>query len=226
MFRPVGDPTQALLTHARRTLDPVERFSEIIFGLIMVLTFTGSLSVATSGRQEVREMLIGALGCNLAWGIVDGVLYVITGLVERARLAALLGVLQGAGGEATARELIRTALPEGVALVTDDADIERMRTRARRLATPLKARLRGEDLRGAFGVFLLVFLATFPVVVPFILVSDAARALRLSDGVAIVMLFISGSSLGRATGIRPVTLGGAMVVLGMVLVGITIALGG
>jgi hypothetical protein len=33
----------------------------------MVLTFTGSLSVADAGRADVRAMLIGALGCNLAW---------------------------------------------------------------------------------------------------------------------------------------------------------------
>jgi hypothetical protein len=32
----------------------------------MVLTFTGSLSVAEAGREDVRTMLIGALGCNIA----------------------------------------------------------------------------------------------------------------------------------------------------------------
>ena len=47
---------------ARRVLDPVERLSEILFGLIMVLTFTGSLSVAEAGRDDVRAMLIGAIG--------------------------------------------------------------------------------------------------------------------------------------------------------------------
>jgi len=52
----------------KRVLEPNERISEVLFGLIMVLTFTGSLSVAESGRDDVRAMLIGALGCNLAWG--------------------------------------------------------------------------------------------------------------------------------------------------------------
>ena len=53
-------------------LSPIERVSEVLFGLIMVLTFTGSLSAAESGRAEVRTMLIGALGCNIAWGLIDG----------------------------------------------------------------------------------------------------------------------------------------------------------
>ena len=49
-------------------LDPIERLSEVLFGLIMVLSFTGSLSAATAGREEIRTMLFGAIGCNLAWG--------------------------------------------------------------------------------------------------------------------------------------------------------------
>ena len=52
-----------------RVLDPIERVSEVIFGLLMAMTFIGSLSVATAGREEVRTMMITALGCNLAWGL-------------------------------------------------------------------------------------------------------------------------------------------------------------
>ena len=33
-----------------RLLDPVARMSEILFGLIMALTFTGTLDVATAWR--------------------------------------------------------------------------------------------------------------------------------------------------------------------------------
>ena len=47
---------------SKRFLDPLERSSEILFGLIMVLTFTGTLSAAEAGRAEVRAMLVGALG--------------------------------------------------------------------------------------------------------------------------------------------------------------------
>ena len=57
----------------RHPLEPMERISEVLFGLIMVLTYTCSFSVAGAGREEVRTMLIGALGCNLAWGLIDAV---------------------------------------------------------------------------------------------------------------------------------------------------------
>jgi len=52
---------------SKRALEPSERIAEVLFGLIMVLTFTGSLSIAEAGRDDIRAMLIGALGCNVAW---------------------------------------------------------------------------------------------------------------------------------------------------------------
>ena len=55
---------------SKRVLDPIDRISEVLFGLIMVLTFTGSLSVTEAGRESIRTMLIGALGCNLAWELL------------------------------------------------------------------------------------------------------------------------------------------------------------
>src|SRR6188472_7613 len=77
-----GGGNAVFLEH-RRVLDPIERVSEVLFGLIMVLTFTGSLSVANPDRSEVREMLYGAIGCNLAWGIVDAVMYVLASVMIR-----------------------------------------------------------------------------------------------------------------------------------------------
>jgi hypothetical protein len=62
---------------SRRLLDPVERAAEILFGLIMVLTFTSSISVASEGDADVRTVMAGAIGCNLAWGLVDATMYLM-----------------------------------------------------------------------------------------------------------------------------------------------------
>src|SRR5262249_61903131 len=72
-----------LIKSSKRVLEPHERISEVLFGLIMVLTFTGSLSVAEAGRGEVRTMLVGALGCQLAWGVTDRVLYLMGSLARK-----------------------------------------------------------------------------------------------------------------------------------------------
>lgn len=60
-----------LSTGRNRVLNPLERFSENVFGLIMMLSFTCAFSVAEAGREDVRTVSIGAIGCNLSWGIID-----------------------------------------------------------------------------------------------------------------------------------------------------------
>ena len=81
---------------SKRVLDPIDRLSEILFGLIMVLTFTGSLNVAEGGRENIRTMLIGALGCNLAWGFIDGVFYLMGCMAERGRALLTLRAVRSA----------------------------------------------------------------------------------------------------------------------------------
>ena len=102
-----------------------------------------------------------------------------------------------------------------------------MRERLIRLPEPSAlVSLNRADFVGAAGVFLLVFLSTFPVVIPFFVVRDVALALRASNAVAIVMLFVTGWSLGRYAGRPGWRTGLGMVAVGIVLVGITMALGG
>src|SRR6187455_386477 len=157
----------SLRPSSNRVLDPLERFSEIVFGLIMVLSFTCAISVAEAGREDVRAMLIGAIGCNLAWGIIDAAFYLIACLAERGRNAGLLRSVQAADS-AQARQAIAEALPAKVAEALEPSDLERIQAHLKTHPVPEgPPRLSSEDWRGAFGVFLLVFLSTFPVVVPF-----------------------------------------------------------
>jgi len=212
---------------SKRALDPVDRVAEVLFGLIMVLTFTGSLSVAEAGRDDVRAMLVGALGCNLAWGIIDAILYLMGSLAERSRRLMTLRAVRGAETPERARALLADALPPDIASIVEPAELEGMRARLAGLPDPpVRARMTKEDWTGAAAVFLLVFLSTFPVVIPFIVMRNAMPAMRVSNAIAVAMLFMTGYTYGRLTGYRPVGMGIAMVVLGMVLVGITMALGG
>src|SRR5215467_15480213 len=87
---------------SKSILEPIERISEVLFGLIMVLTFTGSLSVAEADRGEVRTMLIGALGCNLAWGIIDAVFYLMGCFSARGRAILNLAAVQNASSPSEA----------------------------------------------------------------------------------------------------------------------------
>ncbi len=219
--------TRAGKTGRQRVLDPTERFSEILFGLIMVLTFTGSLSAAESGHNAVRTMLIGALGCNLAWGIIDAIFYLMNTLSQRGHGIVVLRNLRTTTDAATAHALIADELPPVLASVLRPRDLETLRQQLATLPEPPKrVPFLRDDFRGAAAVFLLVFLSTFPVVIPFLLMSDAMHALRISNLIAIVLLFLGGYSLAKYSGGRPWRLGLAMVGIGVALVGLTIALGG
>jgi len=212
---------------SKRVLEPYDRVSEVLFGLIMVLTFTGSLSIAEAGRDDIRTMLIGALGCNLAWGIIDGVLYLMGCLAEKGKGLVTLRAVRKADDPRKAQRLIAGALPPLVSSILKPEELEAMRQRLKDLPEPPeRARLGNAEWLGALGVFLLVFLSTFPVVIPFMFVKNAMPALRLSNAIAIAMLFVTGYAFGRITGHRPWVVGIAMVVLGTILVGITMALGG
>ena len=212
---------------SRRVLDPSERIAEVLFGLIMVLTFTGSLSIAEAGRDDVRAMLIGALGCNIAWGIIDGVLYLLSALAEKGRALSTYLALRQAATLTEAHQLIAGALPPLVASVLAPEEIDRVRQRLQALpAPPASVRLSATDWWGALGVFLLVFFSTLPVAVPFMVMRSASTAMRASNAVAIVMLFVAGVTYARIVGRSPLILGVAMVALGCVLVALTMALGG
>jgi VIT1/CCC1 family predicted Fe2+/Mn2+ transporter len=211
----------------KRVLEPIERVSEVLFGLIMVLTFTGSLSVADAGHEDVRTMLIGTIGCNLAWGIIDAVLYLMSSLAERGKAVMAFHAVRKAAGPEEARRIIASAIPPVLASVIEPAEFAAIQQRLANLPEPPPhGRLSKDHWLGALGVFLLVFLSTFPVVIPFLVMRSAVPALRVSNGIAITMLFITGFAYGRMTGRHPWLIGFSMVILGAVLVGLTIALGG
>ena len=208
-------------------LDPIERISEVLFGLFMVLTFTGTLSVADSGRDEVRDMLVAAIGCNIAWGFVDGVMYVLRNLVTRARTATMMRAVREAADPARAHAIISQEIGN-VSRVLGAPEFERMRRWI--LDQPASAnstpRVTLRDLQGAVAVFALVFLSTFPVVLPFVFIADADVAKRASAAVAIGMLFACGFAWGRYAGLKAWRTGLVLVLLGLGVEAIVIALGG
>ena len=212
---------------SKRVLEPNERIAEVLFGLIMVLTCTGSLSVAQAHQAEVRTMLIGALGCSLAWGIIDGLLYLMGCLSEQARGIRSLRALRKATAPPQTNRIIADALPPMVAATLGSAEYESIRRKLAQMPEPpSRPRLGKDQWFGALAVCFWVILATLPVAIPFMFMGEVARAMRISNGIAVVMLFATGYAFGRITEYHPWLTGLAMVVLGGALVALTMALGG
>src|SRR5205809_362253 len=113
-------------TKEKRLLDPIDRISEVLFGLIMALTFTCTISVAEAGRTEVRDMMIGAIGCNIAWGLVDAVMFIVTLLTEKSRGKTILSFIRKTNDAEKAREFIADALPPLVTSVMETENLEQI----------------------------------------------------------------------------------------------------
>jgi VIT1/CCC1 family predicted Fe2+/Mn2+ transporter len=214
----------------RRYLEPADRLNEILFGLIMVLTFTLTAGFAVgTGAEASRELLLATLGCNLAWGIIDGAMYLMGALLERSRRARSLDAVQAAPDEATALAEIDRVLEGTVLALAGDAERVRLgrviREVARRLP-PERARLHREDLYGALASGVLVVLSTIPAAIPFLMIHEPWRALRVSNLLLVGLLFVVGQQWGRAAHASPWGAGFAFLVAGLALVGIAIALGG
>jgi hypothetical protein len=208
-------------------LSPVDRVSEVLFGLFMALTFVGAVSVAESGREQIRELFITSVGCNLAWGLVDAVMYLVRTITNRGRALTLVRSVREAPNAEVGRTHLEHALSRAVAGFVSSAEVEAIRGRVVALpSVPTRPRLRGRDFLAAIGIFLLVVASTFPVVLPFVLMQDVATAKMVSRGIALAMLFFGGLALGRYAGYGSWKVGLMMAGLGTVIVIAINALGG
>jgi hypothetical protein len=208
-------------------LSPVDRVSEMLFGLLMALTFTGAVSVAESGNAAIRTMFIAALGCNLAWGLVDAVMYLVRTVTERGRLITLVRAVQGARDEQAGRGVVAESLSRVASGLVSAVEIEAIRTRVLAVRTlPARPHIGGRDILIAFQIFLIVVISTFPVVVPFLVLHDVTLAQNVSRAVALAMLFLGGLGLGRYAGYGSWRVGFIMAALGTALILAINALGG
>ena len=223
----MSEVTTAAETHREPVLSPVDRISELLFGLLMALSFVGAVSVADSGRSQIREMFVAAFGCNLAWGLVDAVMYLVRTVADRGRALTLVHAVRAAPDAQAGRVLIERSLSRVVAGLVSTAEVEAIRGRiVARPSVPERPTLGWKDLGAAVAVFVLVVVATFPVVLPFALMQDVATAKKTSHAIALAMLFIGGLAFGRYAGYSSWKPGLAMAALGTLLVIAINALGG
>lgn len=207
-------------------LDPVDRVCELCFGLFMALTFVGGVSAAMGAQDAGRVMFYTALGCNLAWGLADGVMYLVRTITARARRLRIAGEVHGMD-RSIGVALLRDELSGAMRSLVGDAELEAIRARVAALPTlPPKAHLQGSDYLAAFAIFVLVVLGTFPVALPFLVWEDSATALLVSRVLTLVMLFVCGLALGRHGGGGGWKAGLAMTLVGVLLTAAIIALGG
>jgi hypothetical protein len=213
-----------------RHLSDGERLGELLFGLIMTLTFTLTAGFAVGESPDaVNELLIATIGCNIAWGIIDGGLLVVGNAFERGRLARIGKTIRDHSNLDDSAGIIAAELGR---MLDPLLPQERREALYREIAahlrkqSPERTGIRASDWRGALVMFALVFSASLPAALPFLFIDEAWLALRVSNGMLLALLFIIGFRWALYTTINPWRAGLVMFLFGGLLVAIAIALGG
>jgi hypothetical protein len=215
----------------QRYLDPGEALGEVLFGLIMALSFTvGARLLFEEEGLDTTELVVAAVGCNIAWGVIDAVLFVLGSLFHRSQRARFYRTLRHARNEAEALANIQEEFgleDEPLAILPDDrARLYQAILTLSAHAAPARARLLRRDFSAALVVFLLVSATAVPGVIPFLLLEDSDLALRVSNTVLVLLLFLGGYRWGHYTDSPPWRVGLAVMILGISMVLVAVALGG
>jgi len=216
-----------------RYLDPASTLGEVLFGLIMTLTFTlgAGIIIEDEGSEGARQLLIALIGCNIAWGLIDGVLYLAGQLFDRSRLRRIGQAVRGAADQRSAVTIVAGELDEMLDHVTSPAERQelyaRIATNLRSGTSPPKPNtISRADIVGAFTSFWLVVVSSIPAAIPFLLFDNARFALRVSNAILLAMLFVIGYWCARYTVAKPWLVGLALLIGGIALVAVAVALGG
>jgi hypothetical protein len=144
-------------------LSPIDRVSEVLFGLVMVLTFTGTVSATHPGKAELRDLLWSALGCNLAWGIIDAMMYLMNIILSRAYGLWVIKRIMNSNDAQVVREIIKEELDPVVASLLKDDEFDNLgrgssswRLQRKKTYLPSEILLRG------FRSFYWFFCARYP----------------------------------------------------------------
>lgn len=223
-----AEPRSSLM---HRYLDPATSLAEVLFGLIMTLTFTlgAGIVIDDEGREGARQLLIAVVGCNVAWGIIDGALYILNQLFARGRIRRLARSVRIATDDRSAMNVVAEELDGFFVDITRAAERDALYLRVAnhlRLKPVAPNSIRKDDVLGAFTSFWLVVLTSVPAAIPFLLFDNARFALRVSNAILLALLFITGWLFARFTLSKPWIVGLSFLVGGGVLVALAIALGG
>jgi len=214
-----------------RFLDPGDALGEVLFGIIMSLTFTvGARFFLAKGEFDRNDLIVGALGCNIAWGVIDAVLFVLGAVFFRSQRAHFYRALRAAPDDKAALATVEDQFgleDEPLNIPPEDrARLYQAIVTIGRRATPARIRVTKDDLVAAFLVFALVTFTAIPLIIPMIMIRDESVAVRVANSVQIVLLFLGGWRWGSYTDLAPWKVGVAVTALGVGMSLMNVLLGG
>ncbi|MBK9181780.1 MAG: hypothetical protein IPM83_01410 [Ignavibacteria bacterium] len=212
----------------RKYVPPSDRFAEILCGLIMLLTFTLAGGVMEASPDE---LVLGAVSCALAWGVIDGAIFMLNSLFQRGRqekLVAEIRSLDRATAIARLREGFDHKYSEVISpemreeIYHDIVDVARE-------TEPHRPWFTREEVYGGLGLLAIEAICSIPAILPLIILEDDLRALRFSNALLLATMAVIGyywAGWSGWQGAMRLVIAGFVLALGLVMVGVAILMGG
>jgi hypothetical protein len=221
-----------------RLLDPIDRIVEAVYSVLIVLTFTlaarSFLAQTTAGLPDpdsaIMQLFWAALGCALAWGMIDGAMYVLTCAFERGQDRRLYQIVRNAADEDEGAALLAAESDNPLSSIVGESELrsfygqlyQRLRT-----APPPSVGFEKADFAGALGILLVAVGAALPLLLPLVILPGSEEfRVRVSNMIAFAMLFLMGYRWGVYAGGKPWRTGLLLMVLGVAMMIVAIPLGG
>lgn len=207
--------------------DIISRDLEIIFGTILVLTFTTTVSITHDDNLEIKHLLWAAIACNFAWSTIDGATSIISGIFDRTKkLKVIKSVRNAQNNEEAVSILLENFQVLALADIRHDQLVNLYEKLKSLPPPPDRVPKLWRDFKGGIIIFCMGFSATFPITIPFLLMKDPLTAKYVSDGIGISILFLCGYSIGKKIGIAPLRSGFIMLLVGITFFLLTLGMGG
>jgi hypothetical protein len=204
--------------------------SEPMFGVIMVVCFTSLLRAYPQVADQILgTILLSALMCCIAWGLVDGIFYAWEAhyeLDKKKKIQALASSSEGAG---QARDLVEDNLGDTLVDLLDDKEKEQIYqiVHAKVPGIELGKVSLKDDAMTILIAFGLVVGSSIIVMIPFLVVNDVMTALKISNLTGIILLFFMGFWREEEPAVsKKLITGGVTALVALIITLVTIALGG
>ena len=219
-------------------LDPIDLLAEIIFSLLIILSFTMAYRVFRLGGATAYDfsgayansLFWAAFGAAVAWGVIDGFMYALLSLFERGERRRLLQRINAAESDEEGIHAIADELDHILEPITGEENRRALYADALehlRDSQPKPVGLTRADLTGALGSLLVAVITVLPPLAPLLLFgADPELAIRISNLIAFLMLFIVGWQWGKYSGSNPLRTGLLLAGISAVMILIAIPLGG
>jgi hypothetical protein len=232
-------PRESILTTVLgEFLDPIDALFTIFFSILFALLFTLSYGIlirfevieASFATGYGQELFFTALWAIAAWGIIDSVLYVLSEVFARRERTRLLRYVQTSDDLEEAATIVGYELDFIFEPITD---AEQRQAIYQNIATHLNqaeaqsSGLQRQDLIGATATVLLSVAAVLPSLLPLLLLPNATvLAIRISNIVSFLVIFVVGYYWGIHTDTNPWKVGALLASLCLAMVLVALLLGG